>query len=229
MARAVAAARAIVGDERLRRGGLVQAHGTGTPQNRVTESLILSRTAAAFGIPRLPVAALKCYLGHSLGAAAGDQLAMTLGTWAHGIIPGITTIQGLAEDVSRAHLDFCLQHTEIDREQQAWAVINAKGFGGNNASATLLSPSMTERMLGARHGRAAMQRWRAANEAVQASSTAYDADTSAGHREVVYRFDHGVLGDPDVEISPQGLRIGSSEVRLESASPFADMHERGQD
>lgn len=229
MARAVAAARAIVGDERLRRGGLVQAHGTGTPQNRVTESLILSRTAAAFGIPRLPVAALKCYLGHSLGAAAGDQLAMTLGTWAHGIIPGITTIQGLAEDVSRAHLDFCLQHTEIDREQQAWAVINAKGFGGNNASATLLSPSMTERMLGARHGRAAMQRWRAANEAVQASSTAYDADTSAGHREVVYRFDHGVLGDPDVEISPQGLRIGSSEVRLESASPFADMHERGED
>jgi acetoacetyl-[acyl-carrier protein] synthase len=63
LAKAVAAARSVVGEDALRRGGLVQAHGTGTPQNRVTESEILSRIAEAFGIEEWPVAAIKCYLG----------------------------------------------------------------------------------------------------------------------------------------------------------------------
>ena len=35
------------------------AHGTGTPQNRVTESAILNETARAFGIEGWPVAAVK--------------------------------------------------------------------------------------------------------------------------------------------------------------------------
>ncbi len=104
MAKAVAAARAVLGEDAVRRGGLVQAHGTGTPQNRVTESEILNRTAAAFGIDNWPVAALKSYLGHSLGAASGDQVTSTLGIWHHGVIPGINTIDGLAEDVSHSHL-----------------------------------------------------------------------------------------------------------------------------
>ncbi len=110
MAKAVAAARAIIGDEALRRGGLVLAHGTGTPQNRVTESEILSRTAQAFGLEDWPVVAPKCYLGHSIGAAAGDQISTTLGIWQHGILPGITTIDRIAADVRQDHLAFSNTH-----------------------------------------------------------------------------------------------------------------------
>src|SRR5690625_7938720 len=45
MAKAVASARAIVGDETIQRRSMVQAHGSSTPQNRVSESEIFDRAA----------------------------------------------------------------------------------------------------------------------------------------------------------------------------------------
>ena len=58
VAKAVAAARNLLGEASLA-DGFVQAHGTGTPQNRVTESHILNAVAQHFGIDRWPVAAVK--------------------------------------------------------------------------------------------------------------------------------------------------------------------------
>jgi acetoacetyl-[acyl-carrier protein] synthase len=223
LAKAVAAARAIVGEDGVRRGGLVQAHGTGTPQNRTTESEILSRTAEAFGIEDWPVAAIKCYLGHSLGAASGDQLNATLGVWQHGILPGIETIDDLAEDVRRDRLAFPLRHREIDPQEQCYAIINSKGFGGNNASATLLSPAVTSRMLQARYGDADWTAWQRANEGVHLQQQAYDDDMIAGKRDPVYRFDHGVLLDGDVELGAGRMVVGGNVVDLDFDSPYPDM------
>ncbi|MCB1705906.1 MAG: beta-ketoacyl synthase [Halioglobus sp.] len=223
MARATAAARAIVGDKLLRRGGLVQAHGTGTPQNRVTESEILSRTAAAFGIDGWPVIAAKCFLGHSIGAAAGDQLSTTLGIWQHGILPGITTADSIADDVHRAHLSISHSHRQVDPAQHYYAIINAKGFGGNNASATLLSPVTTRRMLQARYSAAEWQAWERANEAVRERQQAYDDGMIAGTIAPVYKFDHGVLHDSDIEMGTSSLTVGGQEVRLDGVSPYDDM------
>jgi acetoacetyl-[acyl-carrier protein] synthase len=223
LAKAVAAARAIVGEDGVRRGGLVQAHGTGTPQNRTTESEILSRTAEAFGIEDWPVAAIKCYLGHSLGAASGDQLNATLGVWQHGILPGIETIDDLAEDVRRDRLAFPLRHREIDPQEQCYAIINSKGFGGNNASATLLSPAVTSRMLQARYGDADWTAWQRANEGVHLQQQAYDDDMIAGTRDPVYRFDHGVLLDGDVELGAGRMVVGGNVVDLDFDSPYPDM------
>src|SRR5690606_9297872 len=95
-----------------------------------------------------PITALKSYLGHSIACAGGDQLAMTLGVWRHGIIPGITTTHELASDVTTDNLDFLLQHREIDPAQYEAALLNSKGFGGNNATASILSPAVAQRMLG---------------------------------------------------------------------------------
>jgi len=223
MSKALAAARAIVGEERLRSGGLVQAHGTGTPQNRVTESEIMSQTARAFGIDSWPVAALKCYLGHSLGSASGDQVNATLGTWASGFIPGITTIDDLADDVRQDNLAFSTGHREIDPEQQAYAVINSKGFGGNNASATLLSPAVTNQMLQARYTAKEWQAWERANEAVLAQQQCYDDDMIAGTRAPVYNFDHGVLADSDVALGEREMRVGEHRISLALSSPYEDM------
>jgi len=223
MAKAVAAARAIIGDEALRRSGLVLAHGTGTPQNRVTESEILSRTAQAFGITDWPVVAPKCYLGHSIGAAAGDQISTTLGIWQHGILPGITTIDNIAADVRQDHLAFSNTHRQVDAAEQKYAIINSKGFGGNNASATLLSPVATRRMLQARYSAKQWQQWERANEAVRERQQAYDDGMIAGTIKPVYKFDHGVLHDCDVEVDAQQLSIGGHTVRLDRASPYDDM------
>ncbi len=223
MAKATAAARALLGEEKLRSGGLVQAHGTGTPQNRTTESEILSRIAQTFGIDSWPVAALKCYLGHSLGAASGDQVNATLGMWAHGVIPGIATIDDLADDVHRDNLAFSAAHREIDPDEQYYAVVNSKGFGGNNASATLLSPNAVSRMLQARYSSEEWQGWQAANEAVVERQRERDDAVIAGEEEPVYHFDHGVLLDGDVELGPGRLVLGGRAVDLELTSPYQDM------
>ena len=223
MAKAAAAARAIVGERALRSGGMVQAHGTGTPQNRTSESAILSRTAQAFGIQSWPVAAIKCYLGHSLGSASGDQVTATLGTWHHGLIPGIATIERFADDVRQDHLALSIAHREVDPQQMAYAIVNSKGFGGNNASATLLSPAVTQRMLQARYSRSQWLAWERANETVRARQQDYDDAMVAGTCSPVYRFDYGVLHDDDVQITDRQVLLGDRAVSLALTSPFEDM------
>jgi acetoacetyl-[acyl-carrier protein] synthase len=223
MAKAVASARAIVGDRALRSGGLVQAHGTGTPQNRVTEAEILSRTAATFGIDSWPVAAVKAYLGHSLGTASGDQLIATLGIWHHGVIPGITTIDAIAPDVRQDNLAFATSHRQVDPGHQQYAILNSKGFGGNNASATLLSPVATRQMLQRRYSTQEWRRWQRINEAVCQRQSEYDQAMIAGTERPLYRFDHGVLSDDDVELDSRAIVVGGRRVSLDLASPYADM------
>jgi acetoacetyl-[acyl-carrier protein] synthase len=223
MAKAVAAARAIVGDKALRHNGLVQAHGTGTPQNRVSEAEILSQTAEAFGIEGWPVVAAKAYLGHSIGCAGGDQISNTLGVWQHGILPGIATIDSIADDVRQDHLAFSIGHREVDASEQKYAIINAKGFGGNNASATLMSPVAAQQMLRARYSEQEWTNWQRQNESVRERQQQYDEGMIAGVISPVYKFDHGVLLDSDVEVTTQQLTIGGQTVPLDQTSPYQDM------
>ena len=91
-AKAVAAAQAIVGEEVVREHSFIQSHGSSTPQNRVTESMIFDKVAASFNIKDWPVTAVKAFVGHPLGPASGDQLANALGVFADGILPGIKTV-----------------------------------------------------------------------------------------------------------------------------------------
>ena len=221
VARAAACARAIVGDAAMASGGFVQAHGTGTPQNRVTESRILSRVAEAFGIDAWPVAAVKAYVGHSIAAASADQIAATLGVWAHGVLPGITTTESLADDVHTAHLAFALEHTEVDNEAQRYALINAKGFGGNNATATLLSPVQTREMLAARHGASTMRSWQSANESVERARADREDRVLAGNEAPRYLFDHGVLDDASVQLDGDSIALGGAPISLRPANPFS--------
>ena len=75
--------------------------------------------------------------------ATADQLVMTLGVWKHGIIPGILTTQQIAPDVTTANLEFLLAHKDVGTEGMDAAILNSKGFGGNNATASILSPAFT--------------------------------------------------------------------------------------
>ena len=52
-------ARALLGEDAVRRRSFLQAHGSSTPQNRVTESKIFDTVAAAFGIEGWPVTAIN--------------------------------------------------------------------------------------------------------------------------------------------------------------------------
>ncbi len=223
--KAMGLARSIIGEDGLRKRTHMQAHGTGTPQNRVTESHILDELSRIYGIDRLPVAAIKAYVGHSMAPAGGDQLAAILGTWAHGILPGITTIDHIAEDVHHDHLDLPLTHKPLEKDEQAAAFINSKGFGGNNATGLVLSPAITEQMLERRWGREKMLEWRRRNEAVNEKALAYDAVADHPDTRAIYQFGEGVVEGEDLEITTREIRIPGFElpVRLDIENPWSDM------
>lgn len=224
VARAMAETRAIIGDESLRRRSFIQAHGSSTPQNRVTESAIFDRLAGTFGIESWPVCAVKAYLGHTVAAASGDQLITSLGIFDRGILPGITTIDRVAEDVSCEHLDISLQHGERDPESLDVAFLNSKGFGGNNATASVLAPHLVRRMLAKRHGEKAMSDYRKRNEAVYEQSRAYDARASRGDLNAIYRFGEGLVDESQIEMSTGQVTLpGIPPVELPAVNPFDDM------
>ena len=168
VAKTMSLARNILGDEGAKQT-FVQAHGTGTPQNRVTESHILNEVAKTFDIAKWPVAAIKSYVGHSMGPAGGDQLAATLGVWEYGYLPAINTIDHIADDVYDSNLEFCLEHKAVGEQgsQMKAAIINSKGFGGNNATGLILSPQVTMSMLEKKHGKDVLLKHAEKNEVVK--------------------------------------------------------------
>lgn len=207
LAKTLAGARALFGEDMLRRQSFVQAHGTSTPQNRVSESEILSCMAREFGMQDWPVLACKSYLGHSIAAAAGDQLSATLGVWHHGVLPGIANLDQVADDVCQRGLSFSREHRQIGSEERPLAFLNSKGFGGNNASAMIVSPDASRRLLRGRHGSAAMleyqRRWQSTEAVLQEQEQAL----LNGQFTIDYRFGEGVLAETDLQWEAKSLAI----------------------
>ncbi|GAB2883562.1 beta-ketoacyl synthase [Microbulbifer echini] len=224
MARAMAESRAIVGDESLTRRSFVQAHGSSTPQNRVTESAILDRLASVFGVEEWPVCAVKAYVGHSISAASGDQLISALGIFDRGIIPGIATVDRVADDVHQKNLQISLEHVERDPSSLDLALLNSKGFGGNNATAAVLSPRLTRSMLEKRHGAKAILAHHRDNEAVVEQAVAYDVRASRGDLQTIYRFGEGHIDEAEINLSAASVTLpGFPPVELDVGNPFDDM------
>lgn len=222
VAKALASGRALLGDEAIQKRSFVQAHGTGTPQNRVTESHVLNETAKSFGIDHWPVVAVKAYVGHSIGSAGADQLIASLGVWADGILPGIATIDKPAEDVDRSNLSISSKHQEVGSGALDFAVINAKGFGGNNASASVLSPAVAERIVKNKAGDAAWASYSAKLEATSSAIHRYEEKVVQGEFKPMYYFDNNVLSANDLELSSQALKtpLFGETIDLSTQSPY---------
>ena len=207
VARAAALGRSILGEEALRQRSYVQAHGTGTPQNRVTESHILNETAKVFGINQWAVSAVKSYVGHSIGVAGGDQIMSTLGVWDQGIIPGIRTIKNIADDVHTSHLNILTDHLDTGVKGMDMTLVNAKGFGGNNATALVLSPDVTRSMLQKKHGEKVAAAWQHRQESTRERQQEYEARHQQGTMLPIYQFGKGVLNSDELEYTDQKLSI----------------------
>ncbi|WP_189446063.1 beta-ketoacyl synthase [Salinicola rhizosphaerae] len=222
LGKSVALARSILGDESVRHRTYLHAHGTSTPKNRTTESHIFDQIARANGIENWPVAAIKAFIGHSQGSAAGDQMASALGTFAHGWVPGIPTLDAIADDVYAERLRFFREPLEFGADA---TFVNAKGFGGNNATGLVLSPAVTERLLVKRHGQRAVDDWRHRREQTLAAAERYEAKADAGHFEVIYRFGEGVLEGPELTIGADAIEIPgyASPVSLKTDNPFGTL------
>ena len=200
LAQAAASIRDLLGQDVLAHETLVQAHGTSTPQNRVTESDVLSRVAQTFGIDQWMVSAVKSQLGHSQGTAGGDQLAVSLGAFASQIAPGIQTTETLAPDVIQQGLDFVLQSRE---QTLSAALINAKGFGGNNATAAVLSPEATATLLQSRHGPIQI----AGSDEVRARQERYRHEIDRGTIEILYHYGENIVDGSDLEMTATSVSV----------------------
>lgn len=224
MAKAVASARAVLGEEAIQQRSFIQAHGSSTPQNRVTESQIFDQVAQVFGIENWPVVAVKAYVGHSLSAASGEQLIASLGVFKYGIIPGIKTIDKVADDVFADKLQISVKDVVATRPLDV-AFLNSKGFGGNNATASVFAPRVVERMLTRRYGEQAMARYRDKREQVRQAAQVYDLAALQGNFATIYHFGEDLIDESQIRFDQEHLQLPgfAQSVDLRFTNRFADM------
>jgi acetoacetyl-[acyl-carrier protein] synthase len=188
---------------------------------------MFSRLAREFGIKNLPILAVKSYVGHSVASSAGDQLMATLGVWQDGILPAIQNVDTLATDVTSQNLDFVLEHRNSGTTAFDAALLNSKGFGGNNASASLLSPTITKAMLRRRHGKKAMKTHEEKQTKVQELCESNEIRARQGSATPLYRFNYNVLNDQALDFEGDAIKIKGTvpPVRLTPSSAYDDMIE----
>jgi len=222
--KAVATAISIVGAETVQKHSFVHAHGSSTPANRTTESELIDRVAEAFDIDEWPVTAIKAYVGHSLSTASGDQLVAALGTFKYDLIPGIKTITQVASDVHQQRARFPLQDLDVSATKMDVAFINSKGFGGNNATAVVLSPRKVDSMLAARYGDK-FQDYLLQREKTRAVAADYAERADAAELNVIYRFGDDLINDAEVTISRRELLLPgfAQSVLFKTENPWPDM------
>tara|TARA_B100001029_G_scaffold79894_1_gene65495 strand:+ start:2960 stop:4642 length:1683 start_codon:yes stop_codon:yes gene_type:complete len=201
------------------------AHGTGTPQNRESESHIISSISKTFGINALPVTAVKSYLGHSLAAAGGDQMISALGSWKNNLIPGITSTPKLAENVHKENVDFLLQNKKFEDGRFDFAVLNAKGFGGNNGTCLVASPSKTMKMLKSKYPKKDIQEYLSKKQKIDDQLNQCKQDILLGDIKSRYIFGEDVIdGMNDFEIEPDKItnKLNKEIFDLNSTLPYKD-------
>lgn len=223
LAKAVASARDLLGESAIQERSMVHAHGSSTPANRVSESELFDRVAEAFGISDWPVSAVKSFVGHSIGPASGDQLISALGTFALGWVPGIKTIDKVAGDVHQRNLSIATQDEKRDDIDVAF--INTKGFGGNNATGVVLSPSATQQMLTKRHSSAKITRYEEELKTVEAVAQQYDDQAIRGNFNIIYNFGEGLIDEQAMALSSNSIKIPGieKEISFQSESRYTDM------
>ena len=201
------------------------AHGTSTPQNRESESHIISSVSKAFGIEALPVTAIKSYLGHSLAAAGGDQMISTLGSWKNNLIPGITSTPKLAENVHKENVQFLLKNKRIEDDEFDFAVLNAKGFGGNNGTSLVASPSKTMKMLESKYSKNDIKKYLIKKNKIDDQLNKSKQEILQGDIKSRYIFGEGVIdgmNDFDIEADKITNKSNKEIFDLNSTLPYKD-------
>jgi len=106
------------------------------------------------------------------------------------------------------------------------AIINSKGFGGNNATGLILSPQTTMEMLEKKYGPTRLAQYKLLNEKVSASAKAYDKAAIDGNYDVIYHFGSEVMDGNDLTITDQGIAMTKFENQLTFSqdNPFAEYY-----
>ena len=173
------------------------------------------------------MSAVKSYVGHSLSAASGEQLIASLGVFKYGFIPGIKTIDKVADDVYSERLQISI--TDINRKNSPIdvAFLNSKGFGGNNATASVLAPHIVESMLVRRYGQDVFDQYSERRKATIARASVYDKQATLGNFDTIYHFGEGLIDETKITITQNKITLPgfAQAIDLTVVNRFADMCE----
>jgi len=104
----------------------VNAHGTSTPKGDATEIKCL-RTVFGPRLPKIPVSSNKSQLGHTLGAAAAIEAALTIEAMRSELL--LPTVNHIPDP---EFSDIDLVPNTVRRQRYEFFLSNAFGFGGTN-------------------------------------------------------------------------------------------------
>lgn len=108
----------------------INTHGTSTPAGDTSEAMAISKL---FGehVTNMPINSIKSMTGHLLGGSSAIEAVATVLTLRDGIIP--PTINHFNDDPAiDQNLD--IVYWEARKKDMTYAISNAFGFGGHNAS-----------------------------------------------------------------------------------------------
>ena len=108
----------------------IDTHGTSTPAGDTSEAMAISKL---FGehVTNMPINSIKSMTGHLLGGSSAIEAVATVLTLRDGIIP--PTINHFNDDPAiDQNLD--IVYWEARKKDMTYAISNAFGFGGHNAS-----------------------------------------------------------------------------------------------
>ena len=108
----------------------INTHGTSTPAGDTSEAMAISKL---FGehVTNMPINSIKSMTGHLLGGSSAIEAVATVLTLRDGIIP--PTINHFNDDPAiDQNLD--IVYWEARKKDMTYAIRNAFGFGGHNAS-----------------------------------------------------------------------------------------------
>jgi 3-oxoacyl-[acyl-carrier-protein] synthase II len=111
--------------------GAVNAHGTSTPTG---DSVEVNCLREVFGplLPQIPVSANKSQVGHSLGASAAIEAALSIEAMNQGLV--LPTVNHIP-DPAFADLDVVPNQTR--KHAHEFVLSNSFGFGGTNCCLVL--------------------------------------------------------------------------------------------
>jgi acetoacetyl-[acyl-carrier protein] synthase len=148
-----------------------------------------------------------------------------LGTFKYQIIPGIKTIGKVADDVNQQHTKFPVQDMDMSDNNMHVAFVNSKGFGGNNATAVILSPQQVDIMLSARYDQQQIADYRSKRNIARDAAQLYADRADIAELDVIYRFGEALVDEDRVVITEQGISVPgyAREVEFDLENPYSDM------
>ena len=111
------------------------------------------------------------------------------------------------------------------KQSPAVAFLNSKGFGGNNATACIISPEQTKKMLLKRHGKEQMQVHASRCEATQQRAAQYQQSALQGDFHVHYHFGQNMIDDEQLLIDKAHIKVPGfgQSIDLTNENLYKDM------